>query len=825
VADCLTNSSIPCKTLNFAYYGRNVSAEDELYDNISQSPETASSHVSFIILPGIYRNDPPLLVLNSTNVSFAAEEPGTVTIRCANFPNLGDTGYGSFGNYSFDDVNIDSSLDVSLRGLIFEKCGNFNSAVHVRNVDGLSVVNCTFRESTGTALQIRQSSNVVVETCWFVNNIDARIRHLPRDPSQEVDVSTLLEQVLLGGALTFFSRSRTTASLTIQDCVFEGNHGSSINDEGSPVLLRESGHGGGVLVQISNVTDSLILIEDSTFSGNTADVDGGGVYVALSDGVNGNRIIFRKMTFLNNSASEASGGAISFNSFQISYNNTIEIVDSRFESNNASAGGAVSFVLYQSDPDLPPDNLVFRNCVFVENTAENDGTAVGLFSLLHVDEFGFPVWFQDCIFENSLSQDQNLDTSALAAFRFPVTLNGSNVFRNNSGGAITLLNTQMDAFGEVVMDGNTAAFGGGLAMDDRCLLNLHPGVVMNLTNNHATMFGGGIYLQLPALRFIIQYFNRLCFVQFNAEGLADVPPEEWDASVNFINNSAGESGAAIFASDFFGCSWLGNTQTDLIFRPNVTASPFYYENNRLLPSGSFTKSEELGSRALNLFADVFKSRSSVQPGEVVFINITVTDQLGNRKEGLLSVSGPRYNDITAFGGNDDPYIFRVPALSVLRDKLSENFTGDFDVNITMSLLRSVGLPVNITLTIVVDCHPGYHLVDDLCVLSSSTPGILEASRNNRHVIITEGMYAWPDSHNRLVVSNVPPGYIQCTRRIGLQGCFAKFDNLDQQCLPSRKGVLCGDCAEEDYGISLSLSECSSSCTAGQVLFVILCEFV
>ena len=255
--------------------------------------------------------------------------------------------------------------------------------------------NRMYRESTGTALQIRQSSNVVVETCWFVNNIDARIRHLPRDPSQEVDVSTLLEQVLLGGALTFFSRSRTTASLTIQDCVFEGNHGSSINDEGSPVLLRESGHGGGVLVQISNVTDSLILIEDSTFSGNTADVDGGGVYVALSDGVNGNRIIFRKMTFLNNSASEASGGAISFNSFQISYNNTIEIVDSRFESNNASAGGAVSFVLYQSDPDLPPDNLVFRNCVFVENTAENDGTAVGLFSLLHVDEFGFPVWFQD----------------------------------------------------------------------------------------------------------------------------------------------------------------------------------------------------------------------------------------------------------------------------------------------------------------------------------------------------------------------------------------------------------------------------------------------
>ena len=54
------------------------------------------------------------------------------------------------------------------------------------------------------------------------------------------------------------------------------------------------------------------------------------------------------------------------------------------------------------------------------------------------------------------------------------------MFRNNSGGAITLLNTQMDAFGEVVMDGNTAAFGGGLAMDDRCLVRnvLHVCVCM-----------------------------------------------------------------------------------------------------------------------------------------------------------------------------------------------------------------------------------------------------------------------------------------------------------------------------------------------------------
>lgn len=58
----------------------------------------------------------------------------------------------------------------------------------------------------------------------------------------------------------------------------------------------------------------------------------------------------------------------------------------------------------------------------------------------------------------------------LPCLRFPITLNGSNYFVNNTGGGITLLNTQMDAYGTIVMDQNTAAFGGGLAMDDRCLV-------------------------------------------------------------------------------------------------------------------------------------------------------------------------------------------------------------------------------------------------------------------------------------------------------------------------------------------------------------------
>ena len=42
-----------------------------------------------------------------------------------------------------------------------------------------------------------------------------------------------------------------------------------------------------------------------------------------------------------------------------------------------------------------PDSVNFTDCNFVDNLARNEGTAVGLFSLVHVDQVGFPVGFDN----------------------------------------------------------------------------------------------------------------------------------------------------------------------------------------------------------------------------------------------------------------------------------------------------------------------------------------------------------------------------------------------------------------------------------------------
>ena len=71
---------------------------------------------------------------------------------------------------------------------------------------------------------------------------------------------------------------------------------------------------------------------------------------------------------------------------------------------------------------------------------------------------------------NNTSEGDTQDTSAIAAFRFPITFQGTNRFLGNLGGGVTLLNTQMRASGVLEFDSNTAVFGGGIAMDDRCLV-------------------------------------------------------------------------------------------------------------------------------------------------------------------------------------------------------------------------------------------------------------------------------------------------------------------------------------------------------------------
>ena len=58
-------------------------------------------------------------------------------------------------------------------------------------------------------------------------------------------------------------------------------------------------------------------------------------------------------------------------------------------------------------------------------------------------------------------------------------------------------------------------------------LNLHPGVEISFTNNVVNESGAGIYVDFPPIRFVIEFFNRLCFIQYVDATDSDVPPSSW----------------------------------------------------------------------------------------------------------------------------------------------------------------------------------------------------------------------------------------------------------------------------------------------------------
>ena len=58
-------------------------------------------------------------------------------------------------------------------------------------------------------------------------------------------------------------------------------------------------------------------------------------------------------------------------------------------------------------------------------------------------------------------------------------------------------------------------------------LEIGPSVSLRFENNEATESGGAIYVEFPPIRFVVDIFNRLCFLQYRDNSGMDVPPQEW----------------------------------------------------------------------------------------------------------------------------------------------------------------------------------------------------------------------------------------------------------------------------------------------------------
>ena len=61
---------------------------------------------------------------------------------------------------------------------------------------------------------------------------------------------------------------------------------------------------------------------------------------------------------------------------------------------------------------------------------------------------------------------------------------------------------------------------------------------MTFYNNTVTESGAGIYVEFPPIRFVVDIFNRLCFLQYNDGTGMDHPPQDWDVSFHHTHTDS-----------------------------------------------------------------------------------------------------------------------------------------------------------------------------------------------------------------------------------------------------------------------------------------------
>jgi len=133
---------------------------------------------------------------------------------------------------------------------------------------------------------------------------------------------------------------------------------------------------------------------------NKAEVGGGAISITLAESDN-NDVTFSRVIFENNMCcyEKRIGGAITIDLFDRVQQNRFRFSYCDFVNNSAANGGAIGVASvdngFSNDGCDEYKLLELSSCNFSNNVAHFEGTAVGLFSLGHVNYSGFRTLIQN----------------------------------------------------------------------------------------------------------------------------------------------------------------------------------------------------------------------------------------------------------------------------------------------------------------------------------------------------------------------------------------------------------------------------------------------
>ena len=749
--------------------------------------------------------------------AIGAYQNSTIIVHTTNFT----FNRGSFGGVAFV---FDGST------FVFERCQFLHNVVDFEGIfkllqqSSVTVLSCTFRNNTGLTGGVAyvQDSSMYVESSNFeLNSAKEKggVIYADSQTTLYISASNFTNNIVEndGGVMTLLGGSNTT----VDNCSFTSNS------------AKVSGGVIGILDSHAAILNSIFC---SSMAGST-----GGVMRAINSSV-----MFISTTFSDNSVN-SNGGVV-----DARISSSIEIVESYFFNNTAKKSGGALYLEEQS-------SAAVHNSVFYLNTAKSHGGVISLTTMSNINvtktsfsqnnaEKGAAISVRK---ESSISFNSHSSSLADEGQR---SVEGVTQICNNtadSGGGIYLIDSTlyfkmetrichnlahasgggMHVFNSSIIFGNTVKFednratsGGGISLAISKLYDLindDTRINVNFVSNHATDYGGALYIadDIDSMCSSNLYSNYTeCFFQNLTNSVT---------LLNFDDNSADSSGHDLFGGLLDRCSFISDTDFS---RPNSNGVARFKELSNLQNLNTVSSEPVRVCPCQNGEPDCSQQQQSIQirRGDGVIISIVAVDQVNQPVTAVLQSS---FNDIS------------LPESQTIR-KIGPNCTTlDYDVT-----FPNVGETHELTIFAEGPCNDEgiSKFVADVQISSCICPlGFMPARRNSSGCscdcdirlsdyitecdfsaksVIRKGLF-WitylndSGTDDFFIYPYCPLDYCQSPNdpipiNLNLP------QGSDAQCANNHQGILCGSC-QQGYTLSLGGSKCTKCPSNWYGLFIVI----
>lgn len=614
---------------------------------------------------------------------------------------------------------------------------------------------------------------------------------------------------------------------------YSTNHSLTVSDSqflyGTNKYNEDAAQASGIYVHIDCHVSMNITFHRISVKGNVATEGGNMGILYISNSSQWTVIISILNSIISDGYAEIGGGlfmtAVATSGDKGSKVITIfKVINTTFSQNQSpTLGGGVYFRLHENYVSTI-GLFTFQDCTFSENEItspyndfeEHGGVAVHVLTYLRPDYEKhltplFNVSFVNCTFSHNTVQYPppggrgNLSSRNGAFFVQNVkSLSLQNcTFINNSCAGVIAINSNLLLRDWNHIQNNKGTRGGGMVFCAGSLMHLYTGTILNITQNTATQYGGGIYVEDDCTQVIPYCFFQVDNATANSSALNKT-------NVNLINNTAGLAGSALYGGLVDSCTLI-----DKVFArhyPTKISSKVFDATFYIESSGS---SSNISSDPMQVCFCNFSNCSNqteqteyIVPGATFQVSVVLKGQRNGFVPGVVDA---QCSDNCILGERQKSQLVDNQTCSALTYTIfaDENTTHTLNLVAEDSYYEYTGLHgIQPSITLYVGrCPLGFKVKDQSCkCILSEVDCNISSKTITRRPPYWIGYTSIPPKNMSDIIFHkfCPLGYCH-DRNVTIRTNSTFFDQ-DAQCVQNRHGLLCGSC-KQNYSLGFGSYDC------------------